>query len=43
MKISGNVYIHITYTSDCLNLHCLRPDPLAGEDDNLPVNVGHYL
>jgi hypothetical protein len=29
-----------TYLHNSLKL---RPEPLAGEDDSLPVNVGNYL
>ncbi len=49
MKISEKVYMHITYTfankipSGIHNRLNLRPEPLAEEDDDLPVYFGHYL
>ncbi len=51
MKISEKVYMHILVYAHFFNeiptgLHNslnLRPESLTGEDDNLPVHVGHYL
>ncbi len=51
MKISGKVSMHIKYRTHLFGenpsgLHNslnLRPEPLAEEDDNLPLNVGHYI
>ncbi len=49
MKISGKVYMRITYTflneiptglNNSLNP---RLEHLAGVDDDLPVHAGHYL